>query len=309
MFNAEIKERYIEYKNDAIIIGKDFLINLFNKTKPFEEKLNKDICNFTYYEIVNFYKTINVRAINYLYVINNSLSLYTQWCISENLVSDCQNHFNEVKRNTLMDCINITYNVKRIITRNELLEYCKQLPNPSDAFVLVALFDGLEGKRYYSEIANARIENLEGNIFHTSDGRTINVSDAFIYYAEQSKKEEYYYSMTNTRSRKVQYEDDGTIIKRYVNASLTDTKNNGRRIYNKIIRSLDYLGLSDYVTPNSIIDSGMIDFINRRCKELGINANNYLRSNYINEVNAQFSKQITSVRVKYFLDDFKDFLV
>ena len=89
MFNKEIKERYVEYKNDAIIIGEVFPINLFNKVAPFEEKLNKDVCNFTYYEIVDMYKTINVQAINYLYIINNSLSLYTQWCIGENLVNDC----------------------------------------------------------------------------------------------------------------------------------------------------------------------------------------------------------------------------
>lgn len=309
MFNIDIKRRYIDYKNESIIIGKDFLINIFNKTEQFEERLNKDIYDFTYYEIINFYKTINVRAINYLYMINNSLSLYTQWCISENLVRDCQNHFNEVKRETLLDCINTTYNIKRIITRNELLEYCKQLPNPSDAFVLIALFDGLEGRRYYSEIANARLEDLDGDRFHTFDGRTIKVSDAFIYYAKQSKEEEYYYSMTNNRSRKVQFLDDGTIVKRYVNVMLNDTKNNGRRIYNKIIRSLDYLGVGDYMSPNSIIDSGMIDFINRRCRELNINANEYLRSDYIDEVNAQFSKQITRVRVKYFLDEFKSFLV
>ena len=309
MFNKEIKERYVEYKNDAIIIGEVFLINLFNKVAPFEEKLNKDVCNFTYYEIVDMYKTINVQAINYLYVINNSLSLYTQWCIGENLVNDCQNHFGEVKRATLSECINTIYNEKRIVSREELLDWCNQLPNPSDAFCLIALFDGLEGRRYYSEIANARIEDLDGSSFHTFDGRTIHVSDAFIYYAKQSRAEEYYYSITNNMSRKAPLEDNGTIIKIQMNAKKDDPKNNGRRVYNKIIRSLSYLGVGDYVTPNSIIDSGMIDFINMRCKEIGIKANEYIRSSYINEVNKQFSKQITKVREKYFIDDFKDFLV
>ena len=94
-----------------------------------------------------------------------------------------------------------------------------------------------------------------------------------------------------------------------MNAKKDDPKNNGRRVYNKIIRSLSYLGVGDYVTPNSIIDSGMIDFINRRCKEIGIKASEYIRSSYIDEVNKQFSKQITKVREKYFIDDFKDFLV
>ena len=95
MYNDTIKTRYIQEKSSTTNMPNGYLARMFNKTDSFESKLDKDISNFTVYEIEDLYKTLNIKSVEYLTVLHSHLSLYTQWCMQQNLVLDCQNHFAE----------------------------------------------------------------------------------------------------------------------------------------------------------------------------------------------------------------------
>ena len=97
MFNAEYKERFIIEKNNESIIPKGYLEHQFKRVAEMENKLNKDVSNFTYYDIIEYYKMLNTHSIEYLAVLNSQFSLYTQWCLQQNLVNDGQNHFLEMR--------------------------------------------------------------------------------------------------------------------------------------------------------------------------------------------------------------------
>lgn len=314
MFNNNIKQRYIDYKNNSVVISNTYLLNVFNKCFNYETELNKDLCNFTHYEILNMYKTWNISALDYLYVINNTLALYTDWCIMQNLVIDFQNHYKEISRHILSDeCINKIYQEKKIISREELYEWCSMMRNPSDAFVLIALFDGLEGSNY-TELANAVVANIneEKQIYSLPRG-DIKISHTFIKYAFEAVAEQTYYGITGAGERQMPLAVSDLIVKPYINTSpdITDVRK-GRNIYNRLARIFKYLDVYEWMTARALIDSGRIDFINRRCKELNVSVETYLRQNNhagLKELNYQFYRPLKDLRISLFCRDYKSLLI
>ena len=74
-YNSELKIQYIEEKSKEVIISNNYLECQFNKTCKFEEELNKDLSNFTVYEIVEYYKMLNISSFDTLFVISSGLNL------------------------------------------------------------------------------------------------------------------------------------------------------------------------------------------------------------------------------------------
>ena len=59
MYNDEIKRRYIKEKESTTNMPEGYLERQFNKSEDFENRLKKDISNFTMLE-VNFLKSITI---------------------------------------------------------------------------------------------------------------------------------------------------------------------------------------------------------------------------------------------------------
>jgi len=306
MYNTEVKARYIAERNETTVLPYNFLNRIFSKSETFEEQLGKDLYDFTFYEIENFYKTLNVGAIDYLYVLNNAYSLYVQWCLQENLVADCQNHFLEFSKEKLMDYVNKITSARRIVSRKQVISWCEELPNSSDQFVLLGTFEGLYNPNY-SDFRHAKMEDISGNTIYLYSDRRIQISDKLIEYAKDCNEAMEYYSITNTMSKKMSFKPAPTIIKEYPNIREdVDEHQKGIRIYNKLVRSFKYLGIYDWMKANALIESGMIDMINERAKQLKMTGKEYLYSSYVEELEEQYSKHI--VRSQFYLK-VKDFLV
>ena len=163
MYNSKIKNRYIEYKEATIVISDNHLSRLFAKTYPFELEKNKDVCNFSAKEIENMYKTWNVSSLESLFVYNSNLSLYTQWCQEEGLVEDGMNHYAEFDKMSIKNLINKSLFNMRIVTREDVLNWCKSLDNPVDAFVILGMFEGIYGAKY-SDFYTLTLDDISGNI-------------------------------------------------------------------------------------------------------------------------------------------------
>lgn len=307
MYNNEIKERYIIEKESTTSVPKGFLLKQFNKAQTFETSEGKDLCNFTKHEILNMYKTFNTSSLNFLTVINSHFSLYTQWCLYQNLVDDCQNHFAEIQRDNLTLCINMLGIKKATITRNVLRNWIQQMPNPADAFIMIALFEGIKGKEF-CEIVNLKMSDFDGNKVKLCTGRELVVSDELVNLAAISDQTYEYYSISGKGEKIVKLNDENLIIKNYPNVEpITDTFQIGRRIYRRLLRSYDYLGVSAWMKPNSLVESGKIDYINRRSKELGMTAREYLFSPYVKEVEDRYGYDMSRLKLS-FLSKYEDFL-
>lgn len=305
-YNSELKIQYIEEKSKEVIISNNYLECQFNKTCKFEEELNKDLSNFTVYEIVEYYKMLNISSFDTLFVMNSQFSMYTQWCLQKSLVKDNQNHFLEMTLEHLKDCLNKALVNMKIVSRDTILNWVDQLPNPKDQFVLLGLFEGLKGKDF-CELSKLRPEDIKGNIATLCTEREIELSDRLLKIISDCVVEDKYYSISGNGTKVMPLIDKGFIIKDYPNArgDVSDFQL-GRKIYNSITRILNYFDVLNFMTANSIAESGKLQMIKEKAKELNMTCKDYIYSNYIIEVEKKFNSKI--VRSIFWLK-YEDYLV
>ena len=305
-YNSELKIQYIKEKSNEVIVPNNYLECQFNKTSKMEEKLNKDLSNFTVYEIVEYYKMLNISSFDTLFVMNSQFSMYTQWCLQKSLVKDNQNHFLEMTLEHLKDCLNKALVNMKIVTKETVLNWVDQLPNPKDQFVLLGLFEGLKGKDF-CELSKLRPEDIKGNTAILYTGRDIELSNRLLKIISDCVVEDKYYSITGNGTKVMPLVDKGFVIKDYPNArgDVSDFQL-GRKIYNSITRILNYFDVLNFMTANSIAESGKLHMIKERAKELGMSCKDYIYSNYIEEVEKKFNNKI--VRSIFWLK-YEDYLV
>jgi hypothetical protein len=289
MFNAEIKQRFITEKNNDSILPKGYLERQFEKVSSMENELNKDVSNFTFYEIIEYYKLFNTTSIESLRVLNSQFSVYTQWCLQHNLVLDGQNHFLEMRSEDYDNCINKILFMSKVISEETILSWIDELQNPKDQFIILGLFEGIKGKDF-CELINLRPEDVNNNIVKLCTGRIIEISDKLKNVIYDCIVEDRYYCNTGKAEKIMPLIDRGYVIKYYPNIKEeTSEYQRGRQIYNATQRALQYIGVYPNVSINQIYESGKLNMIKVRAKELGINCIDYINSEKIKEVEEKYN--------------------
>ena len=306
MYNQELKERYRKEKESYTTVSAYYFSSLFKRTEPFEEQLDKDASNFTTYEIINMYKTLAIMSLDTIATMNSNLSMYTQWCIQENLVNDYQNHYLEITRDMMASFVNKLAMDKKVVSREQVLDWCQQLPNPSDSFCLLGLFEGIRGGGYL-ELALAKMEDFHDNIFIAYNGREIKVSFTLIEYAKQSNETIEYQSISRNMEKEVNLIENGRIIKDYPNVRRTESLPVlRRRTQSRLARIFNYMGILEYMNGNDIRMSGIIEMVNSRCEELNISGKDYIYGVGIEEIKRQYNYKVIP---SMFMDKFGEYLV
>lgn len=307
MYNEERKRRFISERNAEVILPNDYLECQFNKISNVEETLSKDLCNFTFYEITEYYKLLNLTSTVSLSVMNSQFSLYTQWCLQQNLVNDGQNHFLEMRNEDYNNCINKALLNLKIISRDTLLEWVSQLTNPKDQFILLGLFEGIRGKDF-CELAKLRKEDVVGNVATLCTGRKLQLSDKLVGIIDDCISETKYYSISGKEKKVMPLIDNGYIIKDYPNTKedVSDYQR-GRQVYNGIKRILQYFDMFPIMSASSIVESGKIDMIKRRSFELNMTCKDYIYSVNIKEVESKYDCGVIIKKTYY--KKYEDYLV
>ena len=191
------------------------------------------------------------------------------------------------------------------MTLDEFRKIISSITNYQDKFIFYCLFEGIKGKEY-SEIINLALDdldpkNLTANI--TNRG-VIKVSQEFMDIAIEASKENKYWFIDGKGTDLI---ETGFI---YKDKNKTRGDNKGARTYKTIIKIIDQLGLSKYITANSIHQSGLIHYINLKAAELGITAEEIMTSTERiddrKEIVQKYNfNELTRVR---FLAKYKDFL-
>jgi len=306
MYNQNLKEQYIAERENEVILPANYLNRQFEKVAIMEEELGKDVSNFTVYEIIEYYKMLNLTVLDCLLVMNSQFSLYTQWCLQNNLVKDNQNHYLEVTIEYMNGCLNKALLNMKFINIDTITKWISQLPNPKDQFVLLGLYEGIKGKDF-CELAKLRPEDINGNVAKLCTGREMKISDTLINIIDECLNEDTYYSTTGNGVKKMPLVYKGFIIKDYPNTKegVSDFQI-GRKIYNGITRTLNYFGVLQYMSANSIVESGKINMIKNRAKEFNMSAREYLYSDYIKEVEEKYNCSI--VKSTYWIK-YQDYLM
>lgn len=295
-YNEELKRRYVKEKEKLLAVSSNYIDVQFRKTSEQEYELDKDVSNWTIYEIVEFYKILNMTSYESLLCLNSTLSQYTQFCLENSLVKDNQNHFLECTKDVLAGCINKAILDKKIVERETILKWIEELPNPKDQFILLSLFEYGKSKDF-KDIVYAKPRDVDGNELRLED-RTVEISDNLRNIIDNCVEEKFYYSISGKGTKIMPLVDYGYIVKSYPNQNigLSDFQK-GRNIYITCQRIFDYLGVRQWMTPNAIVESGKIYMVRERAKELGLSPMDYIYSEHIKEVEEQFG--CTIVRSVY----------
>ena len=306
MYNEERKKRFIQYKTENAKYDNYFIKGVLSKMEPFEEDLNKDACNFTTAEIENAYKTLNFVSSNSISMFNSVNSSYTSWCFLNGYVFDVQNHYGEFTVARLGELINKYIRDAKIVDREKVLNWCWQLPNASDKFLLLGLFEGIGGRDYinFTDLVKSDI-NIDDCTIDLADRGKVKFSKELCYLGLDAAEEQDYYTLKSNGERIVKMIRSDKVIKDNTNARDNPTQfRKGRRIYSWIKRVFVFLGIDAVFKPGDISDSGIIYYINEQSKELNISGEKFLRNNE-DKIREQFGRNI---RWNNFYRLYKDFL-
>ena len=280
MYNEDIKARYINEKSEQVNIGPHYFPSLFRRTEPYEVELGKDISNFTSAEIENFFKTEDYVSLGSIAVDGSQLARYTDWCMGNLTVADSQNHFLEFSRTRLATFLNKNRVNASIITRQTVLRWVSELDNPSDAFLIYALFCGIAGDNF-SDIWKLKATDIDiddRKIFIHSIGEKLEYPIVLCELAKESAETETYRTMTRDMAQVRRFAQSDLVIKNALNSKdFVDDFRQGRRIYTKLVRIYQFFGVDDVMTARSLIDSGMINMVKDGAATYGISATEYLR--------------------------------
>ena len=293
MYNEERKQRYMKEKMNEVVMPEYCLMARFRESEFFEKELQKDICDFSVYEITEFYKMLNFSSLGFLAYLNSQFSMYTQWCLQSNLVKDNQNHFLEFSRETLNNCLNKVIIKKQIVDRDTILQMVRELVNPRDQFIILALFEIGKAKDF-ADIWGAKLSQISENdhTMKTATGRIVHVSDEFIQLAKVADTTKEYYGVGSAKQIKRTLLDEGYIVKDYANVrSNASDFNRGRNIYRAVARNLKYLDM-DYMSATTIVESGKLYMIKTKAQELGMTNKDFIYSKHIGEVAEQYGCKI-----------------
>ena len=308
MYNKELKERYLSVKRNTTQ-DISYIEVKFQQTAEYEEKLGKDVSCFTGYEITDMYKMLNFKSFNTLSMFHSVLQQYTNWCIQQGVVADNQNHFLEFSRKQFDDIQNSIIKQKRLCTRKQVLSWCRELPNPCDAFLLLGMFEGICGKGY-EELGKARFSdiNIETRIIKLCSGREIEISKELIAIAEESSETFEYTALTaNGRKIKLVSDPNDLIVKEAPQATQSNNyKTLRHRIYYRMLKSFSYVGVAEWMNPNAVITSGKINYIRKKSDELGITPIECIkRKDLYDELQKRFDFEM---KVSSFIECYKGYL-
>lgn len=282
MFNEDRKNQYIAYHLREASLAPNVLERLFAQTAIFEEKFNKDICDFTSAEIRDFYMFLNEISFDHLNNKHSQLRAYTTWCINNGYTKSVINPFTEFDSAAIWRCINKTDLYQNIVTREYLVEQCKRLERYSDKFIFLGMFEGICGKQY-CDIINARVGNINGNLYTTYSGKTFPITRQLIIWAESAAEETEYVFERRGRTIHAQlYGEADLIIKPSMMGKSMVGDGCYRVSFNSISRrlkdGLELLGLPATITSKDLLESGRIYDIKEDMKKLGIDAEHYFYS-------------------------------
>jgi len=280
LYNEEVKQKYLERFSNEDTRG--VYTRLFQRSRETEEKLGKDIYNFSDNEMEDFLRnTLRPKTKESARTYCNVLANYVQWAIDNSHITGVT-HFNNPLKRRQEYFFEFVPDLKLYISKTEKMAIMATLLNKQDSFIIDALWEGIQG-RQLSELVNLRLEDVrkhEGVILLRDDNGI--VTRKLVYTPEEVLESTIFDNAVLANKEKSYYKNNGVIdhdsnisetfalpFSDYVlKSAVTNSKNNkgGEKvsyytIYNRLemIRRLE--GMEEYadaLTTVNIVRSGMI---------------------------------------------------
>ena len=253
--NNKFKQKYIR---EMSTISENFTRNIFNKSDDLERYYNKDVCNFTLSEIKNLLLTLNSTSVEYLRVVTSVLRKYTEFMMINNMSIDNLNHYDLVDTNVLMSCVNKQVIENKYISREQLLSYINNLPNPSDAWCMLAIYEGIKGDNFSNVTLSKGIFDYDNETIQLYDGSVFKPSRELFNIAVDSYETYEYEGLRNLGSNNMRLMGDEIFkVRDNVMFDYDDKKKSYNRLLARIRLIKNYLDVSVISIPRIQI-SGMV---------------------------------------------------
>lgn len=270
-----MKEGFIESYLRSRIIQKTSLYGLFRKIEPYEEKLNKDVSEFTKKEALGMYKWIKSRSIYTLMNDNTILKNYYAWRKYYHGMEN-ESVYENITIEDLLPCVD--KKASKLLSREEIIEIEDQLLNYTDSAIVQCLFEGISG---YSmrDITDLNIDMLDkkNNCLIFPDGRIFDISKRLCDLLEKAFLEDIYICYGETLRTK-HLTGRGKLFKERDNVYAADSDDKRfRAVYRKIQVIRDHVGIKE-LTMKGIAASGMAYYLKKSLAENGMGLKEFLQT-------------------------------
>lgn len=305
MYNQSIKEEYLVSKSKSI---QYILSNIFVKSEIYEETKEKDICNFTENEILEFLTGFASISLNTIASYTSLLRSYTQWCCDNNINGNYINHFNMITLKMMNNCINKIVENEKIISFEELHKVMKDIVNVCDKALIYSIFYGICGKDCV-ELTEIRSNDIDMNNqkIKLSTEREICIPIDLCYMLRYSCDTYDYILTSSGRLDSLSLDiNDKSPFKRRSNARYSTQDKARLRIISRLIKLREDTGCIA-LTIDRLKNSGIIYHIKKAMKNnTELNKENIYKSREMQEILKQYNcEHIQSFTLKA---KYKDYL-
>ena len=263
MYNAEIKMQYIQYcldnKNKR---AEQFLPLFFGRTEPAEQKLDKDLCNFTMREITEMYKMMFLTSYSSIMNIHSHLRDYANLCNQRNLIVDGINHFNEVDTVALRNCLHEGITNDQVVTRAELLELLQmnEIRNAYEKVWILGTFEGLTSKGG-DDLLYLKKDMIDFDYLVVQlpkSGRVLSISKELAQFMDEALSEDEYVTANGERTKRFKKVDPDILFKPPLNSKKDYA---GSHVFRVMLLKYQQELELPYLNSHSLKESGAIHFI------------------------------------------------
>lgn len=271
MYNEERKQQYLSEKQNRAIMSNN-LANAMVLAEEKEKILDRDMCEWNQDEAIDFFKYLSSNSVQTLVQLKNSIEGYVDWCQTNGLVRDNQNHWRDVTTEMLCDCINFPAFKRNVSTREEFLKNIRTIPNYRDRFLYLGLFEGIRS----SYITKIKLSDLVQDILVLPDGNKITISRELVNIMHDANDEENCVLLKfGKEDRTSPYVAGDEILKDTVGFRKKSRILDGNALISRrLFVCNEYMGVS--YTVKSIQESGRLEMIRELAKEMNIEPEKFL---------------------------------
>lgn len=269
-YNHELKQEYLDnckYEDTTIEVIKV----IFNATEIVEIKWKKDLCFFNRSEIIDLLKSFNSKSRSRLRSTCVYLADYYNWCLYEkHLVSDLVNYYHYTLSNDIIELVIPTEELNdKYFNEKELLSYKDNVIDPSNKFIMYALYCGVKSE----ELINIKMSDYDEktNELNLRSGRKINPNKLFYDLMRKANAQEMYLPdgiETDTMRQTNSYVDNGYVLKPCRTGDF-GTPISIKTLSPRIATIKEQSG-NEFISITTLSKNGMINYIKKHYNNKGI---------------------------------------
>lgn len=332
LYNQEIKQQYFESlmlidtsEKSALYISQ--IQSLFNTVSQEEQRLEKDIGEFTKEEIIYALTHGKKRSARTLYTYGSRISKYCSWYQKEILKND---NFLEINftlkemQQIILEHKENSENYVSALYPKDLIDHLIDLQiNPVQKLILSAVYYGISGN-HNVQLTSMHMSNLiEGNQLKLYDwknnalqiDRTIKISDQILYYLVESSNT-YSFKVPNPQDPSkvisefklsgpyaIKGTADGDDIEENIDLAWVHRRN--QVIINRMEKLIVPPSMKERISLKKLYVSGFVNTLKAQAQVLGIPVKDVFSTQHIDTIALQYGKQNQRTdQIKFWLKEY-----